>query len=134
MVCNVNTASHEALRDGLQDGFGRSFPYLRLSITDVCNFRCEYCLPDGYSCKSRPQFLNIDEIRRLVTAFAELGTHKIRITGGEPTVRRDFAEVAQTVAAIPNIQKLAFTTNGYKLRDNAQKWRDAGFSSINVAK
>ena len=66
----------------LVDKYDRAFPYLRLSITDVCNFRCEYCLPDGYQCSQKPQFLTQDEIRRLVTAFAELGVWKIRLTGG----------------------------------------------------
>lgn len=117
----------------LRDNFGRSFPYLRLSITDVCNFRCSYCLPDGYQCNGKPSHLNSDEIRRLVDAFAMLGVHKIRLTGGEPTVRKDFAEIARLVSKHPSITQLAFTTNGYKLRDHAQEWRDAGLTHINVS-
>jgi len=76
----------------LQDTFGRKFPYIRLSITDVCNFRCSYCLPQGY--KKNPgdirSFMSADEISRLVKALSELGVRKIRLTGGEPTVRKDF--------------------------------------------
>ena len=68
------------------DRFGRSFPYLRLSITDVCNFKCSYCLPDGYK-GDADGFLGVDEIRRLIAGFAELGTRKVRLTGGEPTLR-----------------------------------------------
>ncbi|HCT26319.1 MAG TPA: GTP 3',8-cyclase MoaA, partial [Stenotrophomonas sp.] len=66
----------------LTDGFGRSFPYLRLSLTEACNFRCSYCLPDGYQADGRPRFLQVDEIARLVRAFAALGMSKIRLTGG----------------------------------------------------
>ena len=117
----------------LQDPHERIFPYLRLSITDVCNFSCNYCLPDGYSCKNKPNFLSIDELRRVVTAFSELGVWKIRITGGEPTVRKDFSEIASMISEIEGIKDTAFTTNGYRLRDKAQEWYDAGLSSINIS-
>lgn len=117
----------------LQDRFGRRFPYLRLSVTDVCNFRCTYCLPDGYKSEGRETFLDIDEIRRLVSAFAEMGTWKIRLTGGEPTVRKDFVDIARTVSAIPGIRKLAFTTNGYKLPERARSYFDAGLRAINIS-
>ncbi|WP_428617927.1 radical SAM protein, partial [Shewanella sp.] len=69
----------------LQDNFGRRFHYLRMSVTDVCNFKCTYCLPDGYRPDGKPKFLDLNEIENLVGAFAEVGTQKIRITGGEPT-------------------------------------------------
>ena len=79
----------------LSDTFGRKFPYIRLSITDVCNFRCTYCLPQGY--KKNPGdmriFLTAEEISRLVKALSELGVYKIRLTGGEPTVRKDFFDI-----------------------------------------
>jgi len=117
----------------LVDNFDRAFPYLRLSITDVCNFRCEYCLPEGYRCSSRPKFLTRDEIRRLVTAFAELGVWKIRLTGGEPSVRKDFTEIVDLVSHIPGVRTTAFTTNGYLLRENAQRWHDAGMRTLNVS-
>lgn len=117
----------------LTDKYDRAFPYLRLSITDVCNFRCEYCLPEGYSCNSKPKFLDQNEIRRLVTAFAELGVWKIRLTGGEPTVRRDFNEIVKLVSHIEGIETTAFTTNGYRLKANAQKWYDAGMRNLNVS-
>ena len=119
--------------DVLKDNFGRSFPYLRLSITDVCNFRCSYCLPDGYKCSSKPSFLKLDEISRLVDSFAELGVHKIRLTGGEPTVRKDFTDIAKAVSSNQNIDQLAFTTNGYRLKKNAKEWKDAGLTHINVS-
>ena len=76
----------------LTDAFARKFFYLRLSITDVCNFRCTYCLPDGYKPGSVTNngFLSVDEVRRVTRAFSELGTEKVRLTGGEPSLRRDF--------------------------------------------
>ncbi len=117
----------------LKDSHSREFPYLRLSITDVCNFACSYCLPDGYKCNGKADFLSLDELRRLVVAFSGLGVWKIRITGGEPTVRKDFSEIAAMISAIEGIRDVAFTTNGYRLRDNAKIWKDAGLSSINVS-
>lgn len=115
------------------DRFGRRFPYLRLSVTDVCNFSCSYCLPDGYQKTHNDEFMSVPEIRRLVTAFAGLGTWKIRLTGGEPTVRPDFIELAQTVSSIPGIRRLAFTTNGYRLPERAQSYFDSGLRAINVS-
>lgn len=117
----------------LKDNFGRSFPYLRLSITDVCNFRCSYCLPDGYQCSGKPSFLTLPEIERVVSAFAAVGVHKIRLTGGEPTVRKDFTDVARLVSSHPAITQRAFTTNGYRLREHAKEWHDAGLTHINIS-
>lgn len=118
----------------LRDGIGRRFEYLRLSLTEVCNFRCTYCLPDGYKkpCH-RPAELTVEEIRRAVGAFAQLGLWKVRLTGGEPTLRRDFEEVARAVASVPGIRRVAMTTNGYRLAERAQAWRDAGISAINIS-
>lgn len=96
----------------LVDGFGRSFPYLRLSLTEACNFRCSYCLPDGYQANGRPTFLTLEEIRRLVRAFADLGMRKIRLTGGEPSLRKDLPSIIAAVSATPGVQKIALTTNG----------------------
>jgi cyclic pyranopterin phosphate synthase len=122
-----------AMMKNLEDPFGRRFPYLRLSVTDVCNFSCSYCLPDGYK-KSGPElFMNVDEIRRVATAFAGMGTWKVRLTGGEPTVRPDFIEVAKTVAAVPGIRRLAMTTNGYKLPERAADYYRAGVRAINIS-
>lgn len=117
----------------LVDNYNRSFPYLRLSITEVCNFSCTYCLPNGYQKDGEKSFLRQDEILRLVNAFVELGVWKIRITGGEPTVRKDFTDIAKMIGDMTEVSKLAFTTNGYKLKENAQKWRDAGLNAINIS-
>ncbi len=117
----------------IADGFGRTFPYLRLSVTDICNFSCSYCLPDGYKKTGCEGFMDQSEIVRLVRAFATLGTWKIRLTGGEPTVRKDFVDIAAAVNDIPGVRKLAFTTNGYKLPQRAQEYYDAGLRAINIS-
>lgn len=117
----------------LSDGFGRTFKYLRLSVTEACNFKCSYCLPDGYKKCAGPQPLTVDELRRAATAFSEMGLSKIRLTGGEPTIRKDFDEIAETVSSVPEVKKLALTTNGYRLRERAQRWHDAGINAINVS-
>lgn len=117
----------------LQDNFGRRFHYLRMSITDVCNFKCSYCLPDGYRPDGKPSFLKLSEIANLAAAFAEVGTQKIRITGGEPSLRKDFTDIIRVVADTPNIKTVATTTNGYRLAQNAQEWYDAGLRRINVS-
>jgi GTP 3',8-cyclase len=116
----------------LQDNYGRRFYYLRLSITDMCNFYCGYCLPNGYQKKQR-DFLDLDEIRRLVTGFVELGVQKIRLTGGEPTIRKDFCEIAKTLSQLPGVKKLALTTNGYHLEQNITEYKQAGIDNITVS-
>jgi len=119
--------------DGLVDSFGRRFRYLRLSVTEVCNFKCSYCLPDGYR-RSRPHdFLTLDEIGRLVDAFAGLGLRKVRLTGGEPTVRGDLAAIIARAAAAPGVEKVALTTNGWNLARHIGVWRAAGLSHLNVS-
>ena len=117
----------------IADNFGRTFPYLRLSVTDICNFSCSYCLPDGYKKTGCEPFMTKIEIVRLVKAFVALGTWKIRLTGGEPTVRKDFVEIATAVNEIPGVRRLAFTTNGYKLPKRAQSYYDAGLRAINIS-
>lgn len=117
----------------LTDGFGRSFPYLRLSLTEACNFRCSYCLPDGYQADGRPQFMSVAEIERLVRAFATLGMHKIRLTGGEPSLRKDLDQIIETVARVPGIRKVAITTNGCLLPRRLSGWHRAGLTALNVS-
>lgn len=117
-----------------QDSFNRKFYYLRLSITDVCNFRCTYCLPDGYKPQqNKTSFLSVDEIRRVVSAFAHCGTSKVRITGGEPSLRKDFTDIVAVIAAQQGINKIAVTTNGYRLEKQVNSWRQAGLTHLNVS-
>lgn len=119
----------------LTDAFARKFYYLRLSITDVCNFRCTYCLPDGYKPGGviNNGFLTVDEIRRVTRAFASLGTEKVRLTGGEPSLRRDFTDIIAAVRENDAIRQIAVTTNGYRLARDAAAWRDAGLTALNVS-
>ncbi|MDY3123070.1 MAG: GTP 3',8-cyclase MoaA [[Actinobacillus] rossii] len=118
----------------LVDAFQREYYYLRLSITDVCNFRCTYCLPNGYlSTSERQSFLTLDEIRRVGQAFVSMGTRKIRLTGGEPTLRKDFIEIAENLTALNGIEQLALTTNGYRMAKEVDAWKKAGITSINVS-
>ena len=119
----------------LKDSFGRTFPYIRLSITDVCNFKCGYCLPNGYQIdkSDNRKFLHLDEIRRLAKALSELGVNKIRLTGGEPTVRKDFFDIVKTIKENSGIKKTVITTNGYHLDKIAYKIKESGLDGINIS-
>ncbi|EHD1696936.1 GTP 3',8-cyclase MoaA [Vibrio vulnificus] len=118
-----------------EDRFHRKFYYLRLSVTDVCNFKCTYCLPDGYqpSGQKNSSFLNLAEIRRVVKAFADCGTSKVRITGGEPSLRKDFTDIIHTVASTQGIKRVATTTNGYRMEKHIEEWKEAGLNQVNVS-
>jgi GTP 3',8-cyclase len=130
----TGTASPETASSHLEDKHGRRFEYLRLSLTDVCNFRCSYCLPDGYrKAKGAPVNLTVNEIRHLVSSLAELGLWKVRLTGGEPTLRREFLEIAAAVSDISGVRKIAVTTNGYRLAERAQSYADVGIDAINIS-
>jgi len=117
----------------LQDTFGRRFNYLRLSITEMCNFRCNYCLPNGNDCDTPKGGLSITEIGTLVKAFAKLGTTKIRITGGEPALRKDLVDIIKLCKQTQGIEKVAMTTNGFLLNRDIQKYQEAGLDAINVS-
>ena len=119
----------------LTDTFGRKFPYIRLSITDVCNYKCTYCLPQGY--KKNPgdmrSFMSSEEISRLTKVFSELGVCKIRLTGGEPTVRKDFFDILKDIKQNSNIPKVTMTTNGYRLNKIAKQLYELGLDGINIS-
>ena len=117
----------------LTDRFARRFTYLRLSLTERCNFRCTYCLPEGNDCDTAESDLNIHEVRRLLTAFARLGTRKVRLTGGEPALRRDLGEIIGLCKSIPGIEKVALTTNGYNLQKEISGWKKAGLDALNIS-
>lgn len=123
----------ERVTGRLADGFGRRFHYLRLSVSEVCNFRCTYCLPNGYRKDGPQDFLRLDELGRLASAFAELGVSKIRLTGGEPSVRNDLTAIIARLAGQPALRKLALTTNGWSLERKAADWRAAGLTHLNVS-
>lgn len=118
----------------LVDAFQRHYYYLRLSITDQCNFRCNYCLPNGYQPEAnKPSFLTLSEITHIARAFAAMGTEKIRLTGGEPTLRKDFLTIAESVANVEGIRHVALTTNGYRMAKDVADWKRAGVTSVNVS-
>ncbi len=119
----------------LADRHGRSFPYLRLSLLEACNFRCSYCLPDGYRAGpgGSPRWLTRAEIGRLLRGFSALGMRKLRITGGEPSLRTDLAGIIADAAATPGIETVAMTTNGVLLRRRIAQWRAAGLAALNVS-
>lgn len=121
------------MADVLVDPFARRIAYLRLSVTDFCNYRCVYCLPDGYQSCGEQDELTLAEIATLVQAFAECGTQKIRLSGGEPTLRRDIADIVRICAAQPGIAKVAITTNGHRLAEIYRDLIDAGVSQFNIS-
>ncbi|MFT3781573.1 MAG: GTP 3',8-cyclase MoaA [Nibricoccus sp.] len=116
------------------DSFGRVVDYLRISVTDRCNERCTYCMPEGYKgWEKREDHLSADEIVRVVRVAASLGFRKIRLTGGEPLVRRDLVEIVQTISQIDGIEAIGLSTNGTKLAALAQPLRSAGARTVNVS-
>jgi len=118
----------------LKDRFGRTIEYLRLSVTDRCDLRCEYCLPNGFHDFETPEtWLSFDEIERIIRIFGLLGTRRIRITGGEPLVRRGVSALAHRLAVLPGIEDLSLSTNATRLAKQAQSLHDAGISRINVS-
>lgn len=123
------------IRQPFEDNFQRKFYYLRLSVTDVCNFKCTYCLPDGYkpAGQKNSSFLSLSEIENVVQAFAACGTSKIRITGGEPTLRKDFTDIVNTIATTDGVDKIAVTTNGFRLEKHVDEWLNAGLTNINIS-
>ena len=118
----------------LLDPFGRRIDYLRLSVTDKCNLRCFYCLPEGFKGFEEPEhWLRFDEIERVIEAFTELGVSRIRLTGGEPLVRRDLPQLAANLAALPGLDDLSLSTNATLLSRHAVALREAGVSRINAS-
>ncbi len=119
---------------GLFDQFGRRIDYVRLSVTDRCDLRCSYCMPEGFKGFEEPgHWLNFDEIERLVGAFARLGVRHIRLTGGEPLLRRNIAELAGRIAALPGIDDLSLSTNATQLDKHADSLKAAGVTRLNVS-
>lgn len=117
----------------LQDNFGRQFHYLRLSITEMCNFTCNYCLPNGNECDTSKHNMTLDEISTLVQAFARLGTSKIRITGGEPSLRKDLVDIISICKNTPGIEQVAMTTNAFRLKKDVHRYVNAGLDALNVS-
>ncbi len=121
-------------REPLYDGHGRAIGDLRVSVTDRCNFRCQYCMPaEGLPWLERDEILTFEEITRIVALVASMGVHDVRLTGGEPLVRRDFPQLAAMLSALPDVHDLSVTTNGFLLERDAGALVDAGVSRFNVS-
>ncbi len=122
------------MREPLRDGHGRLIGDVRVSVTDRCNFRCQYCMPaEGLPWLERDGVLRFEEIARLVTLLASMGVHDVRLTGGEPLVRRDFPKLVAMLAALEDVHDLAITTNGYLLERDAAALVEAGANRFNVS-
>ena len=118
----------------LTDPFGRRIDYVRLSVTDRCDLRCFYCMPKGFNDFEPPEhWLNFDEIERVIGAFARLGTHRVRITGGEPLVRKGLPELAARLHTLPGIDDLSLSTNAVQLARHAETLKTAGVQRLNVS-
>jgi len=118
----------------LIDPFGRRIEYLRLSLTDKCNLRCFYCMPKGFNDFEQPEnWLTFDEIERVIKAFTELGVARVRLTGGEPLVRKNIAQLARRLTALPGLDDLSLSTNATLLHKQANDLQQAGISRINVS-
>jgi cyclic pyranopterin phosphate synthase len=117
----------------LTDPFGRNITYLRLSVTDRCDFRCVYCMAEDMTFLSRKDILSLEELREIAAAFVELGGQKIRLTGGEPLVRNGIDKLTQAIGSLPGLKELALTTNGSQLHRYAQEFKRAGVTSINIS-
>lgn len=117
----------------MKDSYGREINYLRISITDRCNLRCVYCMPmDGTTFVPGPELLTAEEIEKVAWAAADAGFHKVRLTGGEPTLRYDVVEIVERLARIPDIRELVMTTNGLRLPWVAETLAQAGLRRVNI--
>jgi GTP 3',8-cyclase len=118
----------------LRDGHGRLIGDLRVSVTDRCNFRCQYCMPaEGLPWLERSEILTFEEITRLASLLSRMGVHDVRLTGGEPLVRRDFPRLAEMLASVPDVHELSVTTNGFLLERDAEALVRAGVDRFNVS-
>src|ERR1043165_10135725 len=122
------------MSQALRDQFGRSIEYLRISVTDRCNFRCMYCMPvEGLQWLPRQDLLSYEEITEVVRQLAPLGLRRPRLTGGEPTIRPDLIKLVAMLKAVPGIEDIALSTNGVKLPELAGPLRKAGLDRVNMS-
>src|SRR6476661_8421984 len=118
----------------LVDGYNRIHTSLRISVTDRCNIRCFYCMPnENVRFRPRDEILSFEEIERFVRVVAQMGVHRLRLTGGEPLVRADLSRLVEMLAALPEIDDLALTTNGILLEEQAADLRRAGLARLNIS-
>ena len=129
-----SSSSNNNLYAPLQDTFGRTFDYVRIALTEKCNLRCTYCMPEeGVDFKNGEQILSADEILRVVKVLANMGVRKVRFTGGEPLVRKDIVKLVEGAANTPGVQSVHMTTNGIIFPKYAKQLRDAGLTGVNIS-
>ncbi len=134
MKSEIEVTRVEPTRTPLKDAYGRLIKNVRISITDKCNFRCVYCMPaEGLQWLKRQEILSFEEIERLTRLLVSMGIEQVRITGGEPTVRKDMPRLIETLHRIEGLKSLSLTTNGYLLKDLARPLAEAGLTRINVS-
>ena len=122
------------MNDTLTDRFGRTIEYLRLSVTDRCDLRCTYCMPEGFKDFEEPEdWLTFDEVERVVAAFGRLGVKRVRLTGGEPLLRRNLPDLAARINNLPGIDDLSLSTNATQLDKHAVALKRAGVKRLNVS-
>jgi len=122
------------MSETLRDQFGRSIEYLRISVTDRCNFRCLYCMPvEGLAWLPKTDILSYEEITSVVAQLAPLGLRRLRITGGEPTIRPALPRLIEMLRAIPAVEDIALSTNGVRLPELASPLRSAGLDRVNIS-
>lgn len=118
----------------MQDSFGRKIEYLRVSVTDKCNLRCRYCMPqEGITRLAHDDILRLEEWARIIRIMQELGITKVRFTGGEPLVRKNLIQLIKDVHALDGISQIAMTTNGILLGEQAADLREAGLTHVNIS-
>ena len=118
----------------MRDAYGREIDYLRLSVTDLCNYRCRYCMPEtGVEKRAHGEILSVEECVEIGRAAVACGIRKIRLTGGEPLVRRGLLDICRGLAALPGLEELCLTTNGSRLAELAAPLRAAGVQRLNIS-
>ena len=128
------TSTNHQTPSSLIDPFNRRIEYVRLSVTDKCNLRCFYCMPKGFKDFEQPDhWLTFEEIERVIKAFTELGVARVRLTGGEPLVRKNIAQLAKRLTALPGLNDLSLSTNAVLLDKQAHDLHDSGISRINAS-
>jgi cyclic pyranopterin phosphate synthase len=132
-LASADSSGHNGTMTALVDGFGRDISYLRLSVTDRCDFRCVYCMAEDMQFLPRARILTLEELYTVAEAFVGLGVSKIRLTGGEPLVRSNLLWLVERLAALPGLKELSLTTNGSRLRQFAAPLKAAGLNRINIS-
>ncbi|KAB2015264.1 hypothetical protein ES319_D08G013000v1 [Gossypium barbadense] len=130
----INNEEGNQISDMLIDGFGRKHTYLRISLTERCNLRCQYCMPaEGVDLTPSPKLLTHNEILRLANLFVTSGVDKIRLTGGEPTVRKDIHDICSNLSSLKGLKTLAVTTNGITLAKKLPMLKQCGLTNLNIS-